>query len=159
MHVKKCPSSSWCWDLNPRPSGHDAPPINTRPELPTKSKIFFDKAISNQTDTRKLGHFVKYIFFTQTSSSLIHPCLKIFDGLPFLSRYEFKLGHCGSSGQNGCLLLQQFKFESWRNQNLALIYRTPQKLTTKVWIDKTSNATKSSNLFKQDLRFWNFRIK
>ena len=132
MHVKKCPSSSWCWDLNPRPSGHDAPPINTRPELPTKSKNFFDKAISNQTDTRKLGHFVKYIFFTQTSSSLIHPCLKIFDGLPFLSRYEFKLGHCGSSGQNGCLLLQQFKFESWRNQNLALIYRTPQKLTTKV---------------------------
>ena len=29
----KCPSSIWCWDLNPRPSEHESPPITTRPGL------------------------------------------------------------------------------------------------------------------------------
>ena len=24
--VKKCPSSIWCWDSNPQPSGHESPP-------------------------------------------------------------------------------------------------------------------------------------
>ena len=27
---EKCPSSIQCWDLNPRPSGHESPPITTR---------------------------------------------------------------------------------------------------------------------------------
>ena len=34
IYVKKCPSSIWCWDSNPRPSGHESPPITTRPGLP-----------------------------------------------------------------------------------------------------------------------------
>ena len=32
-NVKKCPSSIWCWDSNPQPSGHESPPITTRPGL------------------------------------------------------------------------------------------------------------------------------
>ena len=34
MYVKKCPSSKRWWDSNPRPSGHESPPIITRPGLP-----------------------------------------------------------------------------------------------------------------------------
>ena len=30
---KKCPSRIQCWDLNPRPSGHESPSITTRPSL------------------------------------------------------------------------------------------------------------------------------
>ena len=33
-YVKNCPSSIQCWDLNPRPSKHESPPITTRPGLP-----------------------------------------------------------------------------------------------------------------------------
>ena len=35
---EKCPSSWWCWDLNPRPSGHESPP--TRPGLPPLKQLF-----------------------------------------------------------------------------------------------------------------------
>ena len=28
---EKCPSSTWCWDLNPQPSDLESPPITTRP--------------------------------------------------------------------------------------------------------------------------------
>ena len=31
---EKCPSSKWCWDLNPRPLEHESPPIATRQGLP-----------------------------------------------------------------------------------------------------------------------------
>ena len=31
INVKKCPSSIRCWDLNPRSSQHESPPITTRP--------------------------------------------------------------------------------------------------------------------------------
>ena len=34
INVKKCLSSIWCRDLNPRPLEHDSPPITTRPGLP-----------------------------------------------------------------------------------------------------------------------------
>ena len=37
INVKKCPSSIWCWDSNPRPSEHESPPITTRPGLPPKN--------------------------------------------------------------------------------------------------------------------------
>ena len=30
---EKCPSSIQCWDLNPRRSEHESPPITTRPGL------------------------------------------------------------------------------------------------------------------------------
>ena len=33
---EKCPSSIQCWDSNPWPSGHESPPITTRPGLPPK---------------------------------------------------------------------------------------------------------------------------
>ena len=32
--IWKCPSSIWRWDLNPRPSEHESPPITNRPGLP-----------------------------------------------------------------------------------------------------------------------------
>ena len=34
MYVKKCPSSIWCWDLNPQPLEHESPPMSTRPGFP-----------------------------------------------------------------------------------------------------------------------------
>ena len=34
INLKKCPSSIWCWDLNPQPSEHESPPRTTRPGLP-----------------------------------------------------------------------------------------------------------------------------
>ena len=37
--MKKCPSSLWCWDSNPWPSGHESPPITTRPGLPPNCAI------------------------------------------------------------------------------------------------------------------------
>ena len=33
INVKKCPSSIWCWDLEPQPLEHKPPPITTRPGL------------------------------------------------------------------------------------------------------------------------------
>ena len=36
FNVKKCPSIIWHWDLNPRPSERDSPPITTTPGLPPK---------------------------------------------------------------------------------------------------------------------------
>ena len=37
---EKCQSSIQCWDLNPRPSQHESPPITTRPGLPPTKCIF-----------------------------------------------------------------------------------------------------------------------
>ena len=31
---EKCPCSIWHWDSNPKPFGHELPPITTRPRLP-----------------------------------------------------------------------------------------------------------------------------
>ena len=33
IHVKKCPSSIWCWDSNSQPLEHESTPITTRPGL------------------------------------------------------------------------------------------------------------------------------
>ena len=30
INGEKCPSSIWCWDSNPRHSGHESPTITTR---------------------------------------------------------------------------------------------------------------------------------
>ena len=38
-YVKKCPSSIWCWDLNPQPSGHESATITPRPGLLTSLSI------------------------------------------------------------------------------------------------------------------------
>ena len=45
--VKKCPSSIWCRDSNPRPSERESLPITTRPSHPwmahfLRSKLIFD---------------------------------------------------------------------------------------------------------------------
>ena len=40
---EKFSSSIWCWDSNPRPSGHESPSITTRPGLHPKSYFFNDK--------------------------------------------------------------------------------------------------------------------
>ena len=37
FNLKKCPSSTWHWDLNPRPQDRESPPITTRPGLPPMS--------------------------------------------------------------------------------------------------------------------------
>ena len=34
-----CPSSIWCWDLNPRPLEHESSPITTRPGLPPYEQV------------------------------------------------------------------------------------------------------------------------
>ena len=34
IYVKKCPSSIWCQDSNPRPLEHESLPITTRPGIP-----------------------------------------------------------------------------------------------------------------------------
>ena len=34
INVKKCPSSSWCQDLNSQPSEYESPPLTTSPGLP-----------------------------------------------------------------------------------------------------------------------------
>ena len=31
---EKCPPNVWCWDLNPQPSEHESPPVNSRTGLP-----------------------------------------------------------------------------------------------------------------------------
>ena len=31
IYEKKCPSSIWCLDSNPQPSGHESPPITRAP--------------------------------------------------------------------------------------------------------------------------------
>ena len=35
---EKCPSSIWCWDLNPRPLENESSPIITRPGFPPNSE-------------------------------------------------------------------------------------------------------------------------
>ena len=35
FNVEKCPSSIWCWDLNPRPFEDELTHITTRPGLPS----------------------------------------------------------------------------------------------------------------------------
>ena len=41
IYVKKCPSSIWCSDSNPRPSGNESPPIITWPGLlPSLCKVY-----------------------------------------------------------------------------------------------------------------------
>ena len=37
---EKCPSSIWCWDLNPQPWEYESPPITTRPGLPPNNRKF-----------------------------------------------------------------------------------------------------------------------
>ena len=37
--MKKCPSSIWYWDSNPRPTEHESPLITTRPGLPPFSSV------------------------------------------------------------------------------------------------------------------------
>ena len=32
--MKKCPSSIWCSDLKPQPSGHESTPVTITPGLP-----------------------------------------------------------------------------------------------------------------------------
>ena len=39
IHVNKYPSSIWCWDSNPRLSGHESPLITTRAGLPPITHI------------------------------------------------------------------------------------------------------------------------
>ena len=39
-YVKKCPSTMWCRDLNPRPSELESPPITTRPGLPPNLSLY-----------------------------------------------------------------------------------------------------------------------
>ena len=49
---EKCPSSIWCWYLNPQPSGHESPLITTRPRLPpffNKSCLFNQEVFSLTT--------------------------------------------------------------------------------------------------------------
>ena len=41
INMKKCPSSIWCQDQNPRPLEYESPPIITRPGLPPLKKIFY----------------------------------------------------------------------------------------------------------------------
>ena len=41
INVKKCPSSKWHRDLNPRPLEHESSPMTTRPELPPNQVILF----------------------------------------------------------------------------------------------------------------------
>ena len=38
---ENCPSSIWCWDLNPQPSEHESPPITIRPGLPPNVVYLF----------------------------------------------------------------------------------------------------------------------
>ena len=40
-----CPPSIQCWDLNPRTSEHESPPITTRPGLPPNMSQLFSKAL------------------------------------------------------------------------------------------------------------------
>ena len=39
--VKKCPLGIQCWDMNPQPSEHESPPINTRPGLPPWATVHY----------------------------------------------------------------------------------------------------------------------
>ena len=43
INVKKCPSSIWHQDSNPRPSERESPPITTRPGLPPRSDEFLSR--------------------------------------------------------------------------------------------------------------------
>ena len=43
---ERCPTSIWCWDLNPRPSEHESPPITTRPGLPPCFLLFYQRLLS-----------------------------------------------------------------------------------------------------------------
>ena len=55
---EKCPSSKWCWDSNPRPSGHESPTITTRPGLQPKLALKFS---SNKRSLEKCA--IPGIFF------------------------------------------------------------------------------------------------
>ena len=51
INVKKCPSSIWRWDSNPRPFKHESSPITTRPGLtPTSYDCF--QSILETTELR-----------------------------------------------------------------------------------------------------------
>ena len=41
INVKKCPSSIWHWDSNPRHSERESSPITTRPGFPPQTKTNF----------------------------------------------------------------------------------------------------------------------
>ena len=47
INVKKCPSSIWCWDWNPRPFEHESSPITTRPGLPPFHVKLLKKPFAN----------------------------------------------------------------------------------------------------------------
>ena len=53
INVKKCPSSIWCQDSNPRPFTHESSPITTRPGLPPPYYI----QISGQEKRKELQSF------------------------------------------------------------------------------------------------------
>ena len=59
---EKCPSSLRCWDLNPWPSGHESPPITTRPWLPPYMAPFYQMIMKTypariwDSNSRPLNH-------------------------------------------------------------------------------------------------------
>ena len=73
IYVKKCPSSIWCRDWNPRLSEHESPPITTRPE----GKVF----IITFRMWRSWGYYGSRVcetkeFRFQAPKSCLNICLK-----------------------------------------------------------------------------------
>ena len=88
IYVKKCLFSIWCWDSKPQPSGHESPPITTRPGLP-----------------------LTYTYATQTQSAPLWYAMELFDtlihplSLPHpLKHTQFKGSGCGSVGRAVALI-------------------------------------------------------
>ena len=61
--VKKCPSSTGCWDSNPQPSEHESPHITPRPGLPPKIYNFMSIEGNNR--------LIVYVGLGYASNSLL----------------------------------------------------------------------------------------
>ena len=55
-YAEKCPSSLWCWNSNPQPSGHESPPLTTRRLPPFKP-----------------GFLILHFNFTKNTNKLLGP--------------------------------------------------------------------------------------
>ena len=60
INVKKCPSSTRCWDFNPRPLEHESLPITTRPGLPPLIEVC------------TLGQFSSHVVLFYLSFLMLH---------------------------------------------------------------------------------------
>ena len=68
-HMRKCPTSIRCWDLNPRPSEHESPPITTRSVLPPIGAMLCCQIIESKFGFKKVFWFEAVCHLSKVSTA------------------------------------------------------------------------------------------